>query len=118
MHELAVTESLLKTACEYAEKNGASKVLQLNLVIGDLSGIIDDSVQFYWDMISADTLCAQSVLVIEKQPAIFFCQSCRQSFTMGEELIPCPQCGGVDLKVVSGDEFTLKSIEIEKEEQQ
>jgi len=114
MHELAVTESLLKTASEYADKNGAKKVLILNLVIGDLSGIIDDSVQFYWDMISADTICAGSVLKIEKQPARFICHSCQKEFTMDSELTPCPHCGSIDIKVIAGDEFTLQSIEIEK----
>jgi hydrogenase nickel incorporation protein HypA/HybF len=114
MHELAVTEALLKTACEYANKNDAKKVLNLNLVIGDLSGIIDDSVQFYWDMISADTICAGSVLKFEKKPAKFLCQSCQKEFTMDSELTPCPQCGSIDIKVIAGDEFTLQSIEIEK----
>jgi hydrogenase nickel incorporation protein HypA/HybF len=114
MHELAVTESLLETASDYATKNGAKRVLILNLVIGDLSGIIDDSVQFYWDMISVDTICAGSMLKINKQPARFLCHSCQKEFTMDGELTPCPHCGSIDIKVISGDEFTLQSIEIEK----
>ncbi len=114
MHELAVTESLLKTASEYAGKNGAKRVLNLELVIGDLAGIINDSVQFYWDMISAETICAGSILKIVKQPAEFRCRACQNEFTMDDELTPCPRCGSVDIKVTAGDEFTLKSIEIEK----
>lgn len=114
MHELAVTESLLETASDYAVRNGAKRVLGLNLVIGDLSGIIDDSVQFYWDMISVDTICAGSKLNINKQPARFLCRSCQKEFTMDGELTPCPHCGSIDIKVISGDEFMLQSIEIEK----
>lgn len=114
MHELAVTESLLKTASEYAEKNDAKKVLCLNLLIGNLSGIIDDSVQFYWDIISEDSICYQAKLNIEKVPAKFICQICKHEFLMGEDLSPCPQCQSMDIKVIAGDEFLLKSIEIEK----
>ncbi len=114
MHELAVTESLLKTASEYAMKNDAKKVIALNLVIGDLSGIIDDSVQFYWDIISEDTICSAAKLNVEKEPAKFQCQSCKHKFNLDGELSPCPKCQSINIKVISGDEFLLKSIEIEK----
>jgi len=114
MHEYAITEALLKTASEYAENNGAKRVLSLNLVIGDLSGIMDESVQFYWDMVSEDTICAGSILKFEKQSAVFRCLACQSEFPMVEELAPCPKCGSIDIRVISGDDFTLKSIEIEK----
>lgn len=116
MHELAVTESLLKTACEYAEKNNAHHVISLNLVIGDLSGIIDDSVQFYWDIISENTLCSKAKLIIQRKPAKLYCQSCGNTFLLENELEPCPRCASLQLKVLSGDEFLLESIEIEKME--
>ena len=114
MHELAVTESLLKTASEYAEKNNAQKVTALNLLIGDLSGIVDDSVQFYWDMISEETICSAAKLNIERQPARFQCQSCQHEFNLDGMLSPCPKCQSIDIKVIAGDEFMLQSIEIEK----
>lgn len=114
MHELAVTESLLKTATEYALKNEAKKVSSLNLLIGELSGIVDDSVQFYWDIISADTICSQAVLNIERRSAKFKCQTCQNEYEMEGELSPCPLCGSVNIRVISGDEFLLQSIEIEK----
>ena len=46
MHELAITENLLKIALEHAEKAGASSVTDLHVVMGELSSIVDDSVQF------------------------------------------------------------------------
>ena len=58
MHELAVTESILNIAVQHASQAGAVRVTDLNLVIGQLSSIFDDSVQFYWDMISEGTICA------------------------------------------------------------
>lgn len=114
MHELAVTESLLKTACEYAEKNQADRVTCLNIIVGKLSGIIDESVQFYWDIISEETLCSKAALNFEKRPARIGCQACQNFFDLDDELTPCPQCGSMHLKIISGDEFLLDSIEIEK----
>ena len=115
MHELAVTESLLDTACKYANKNDAKKVISLKIIIGDLSGIIDDSVQFYWDIISKNTICQQSKLIFQKVPAKFYCQSCQNEFEIHGELLPCPKCNSMNLKTIQGDEFLLESIEIEKD---
>lgn len=114
MHELSITESLLKTASDYAQKNNAKRVTALNLVIGELSGIIDESVQFYWDMISENSICEKSVLNFDKRKAFMKCMTCNNEFSLDGELSPCPSCGSMDLKVVSGNEFLLESIEIEK----
>lgn len=114
MHELAITESLLNTACDYAQRNEAKKVLVLNLLVGDLSGIIDDSIQFYWDIISAESICSQARLNIERQAARFRCNDCELEFDMAEELAPCPDCQSINIRVIAGDEFLLESIEIEK----
>jgi hydrogenase nickel incorporation protein HypA/HybF len=114
MHELSITESLLKTACEYAKKNQAKKVTVLNLVIGELSGVMDESVQFYWDMISEKTLCDKAVLRFEKRIAWMHCDDCNAEFPLKGELNPCPKCCSMNLKVLTGREFLLDSIEIEK----
>jgi len=114
MHELSITESLLKTACEYAEKNQAKRVTSLNLVIGELSGVMDESVQFYWDMVSENTVCEKALLIFEKKKAVMQCGDCSNEFEMSGDLIPCPKCGSMNLKILSGREFLLDSIEIEK----
>ena len=114
MHELSITESLLKTACEYAEKNQAKRVTILNLVIGELSGVMDESVQFYWDMISENTVCEKALLKFDKKKALMHCEDCNSDFEMGGELNPCTECGSMNLKILSGREFLLDSIEIEK----
>jgi hydrogenase nickel incorporation protein HypA/HybF len=114
MHELSITESLLNTATEYAQKNKAKKVIALNLVIGDLSGIFDESIQFYWEMISEKSICEKSILNFDKRKAIMKCLACENEFPLNGELVPCPKCASMNLKVVTGNEFLLESIEIEK----
>ena len=51
MHELAVTQSILDISLRYAQKANAKRIGVIHLVIGKFSSIVDDSVQFYWDMI-------------------------------------------------------------------
>lgn len=114
MHELAVTESILDIALKYAQQAGASRVTDLNIVMGRLSSIVDDSVQFYWDIISENTLCAGSKLHFQRLPAEMICLDCQKSYIVAGELSPCPICGGAHVQVSSGDQFYLDSIEIEK----
>jgi hydrogenase nickel incorporation protein HypA/HybF len=115
MHELSVTESLLDLALSHAKQAQAAKVTGLNLVIGRLSSIVDDSVQFYWDIIAENTICQGAILNFDRRPAVLHCADCSTDFTIEKELTPCPSCGGFHTTIVSGEEFYLDSIEIEKE---
>jgi hydrogenase nickel incorporation protein HypA/HybF len=116
MHELSVTEGILNLALEHANKAGAAKVTTITLVIGRLSSIVDDSVQFYWDMISENTICFGAKLVFDRRPAVLKCKDCGMEYPIDRELMPCPDCKGYNVSIVTGEEFYLDSIEIEKEE--
>lgn len=114
MHELAITESILNAAVSHAKRVNANKVTDLYLVIGSLSSIVDDSVQFYWEMISKETICEGSQLHFKRLKARVQCQDCKKEYDLENELLPCPQCGSMNIKILSGDEFRLESIEIQK----
>lgn len=115
MHELAVTESILSIAGRHARQAEATRVTDIHLVIGQLSSIVDDSVQFYWDIISAGTICAGARLHFQRIAAKLHCTDCGHSYTLSDELKLCPQCGSAGVRVVSGEEFWLDSIEIERD---
>ena len=115
MHELAVTESILDIAIKHAQQAEASRVTDLYLVIGRLSSIVDESVQFYWDIISQATLAEGAVLHFNRVPAKMRCNDCSAEYEMQDQLAPCPNCESNNLTLISGDEFWLESIEIEKE---
>ena len=112
MHEMAVTQSILDIALDHAQRSGAVRVTTLNLVIGQLSSIVDDSVQFYWDIVSKDTLCEGAVLNFERIAAQMNCLDCGHTYTLSQGLEACPQCGSFQVRVAAGDEFRLESIEI------
>jgi len=114
MHELAVTESILNIAEKHARQAEASRVTDIHIVIGKLASIVDDSVQFYWDMIAENTICAGAILHFTRKPAQLVCLQCNKEYTLEGELTACPNCGSPQIKVISGDEFWLESIEIEK----
>ena len=115
MHELPITENILRIALDYAKRSQATQVTDLNLVIGQLASIVDDSVQFYWDIVSKGTLCEGATLHFERIPAQMVCLDCNHTYTLARGLEACPQCESFRVRVQAGEEFRLESIEIETE---
>lgn len=112
MHELGITQNLLNLAVQYAEPAGAKRITALHLVIGELSSVVDDSVRFYWEFLSQGTIAQGATLHFERIPATFECQDCGAVFPRNEDFI-CPACRSDRVQVKQGEEFYLKSIEVE-----
>jgi hydrogenase nickel incorporation protein HypA/HybF len=113
VHELPITQNLLDTALRYADEAEASRVLELYLIIGDFASVIDESVQFYWDIVTAGTIAEGSQLHFQRIRATMRCLNCQTNIEpMRDEWI-CPECGSSRVHVVAGNEFRLESIEVE-----
>jgi len=113
MHELAVTQSILKIALDHAEKAHAQRITDLHIVVGELSSMVDDSVQFYWDIIAKDTIAEGAALRFHRVPAELQCMTCFHKYHPSDQELVCPQCGGVGAKIIAGEEFALESIDVE-----
>lgn len=113
MHEYAVTQSMVKMAIDEANKANASRILEIRLVIGDLSTIIDDSVQMYFDIMSEGTIAQGAKLIFKRVKAEFKCKDCGEVFVKPATGFNCPKCGGLGTPTGVGKEFYIESIEIE-----
>lgn len=113
MHELPVTENILEIALRHASQANARKITELNLVIGQLSSIIDDSIQFYWDIIAKDTIAEGARLNFQRIPIRMTCLECLKEFTPQDDDFTCPGCNSHQIKVTAGEEFYLESIQID-----
>jgi hydrogenase nickel incorporation protein HypA/HybF len=113
MHELAVTESLLEISMRHAKEAQADKITDLFIVVGQLSSIVDDSVQFYWELIAKGTPAETATLHFRRIPAEMKCLSCEQNYKPTDEVLACPKCDSTQVKVLSGDEFYLEAIDVE-----
>ncbi|SRR5512136_1289153 len=113
MHELPITEGLLNLALKHANQAGAKRITQLNLVIGQLASVVDDSIQFYWDIISKNTIAEGAKLEFRRVPAVLHCWNCEAEFSPNGRDYLCPQCGSPRVKVVAGDDFLLESIDVD-----
>ena len=113
MHELPVTESILEIALRYAKQANARRITDLYLVIGQLSSLVDDSIQFYWDMIAEGTIAEGATLHFRRVPAELQCMACFTKYNPKEKELVCPNCGSVGAKIIKGEEFSLEAIDVE-----
>jgi hydrogenase nickel incorporation protein HypA/HybF len=113
MHELAVTESLLEIALRHGREAGAERITDLYLVIGQLSSIVDESVQFYWDLISEGSAAAGARLHFRRIPTELLCLECGTRYSPEGDELACPACGSIRVQILAGEEFSLEAIDIE-----
>jgi hydrogenase nickel incorporation protein HypA/HybF len=113
MHEYSITESILSLALEKASEANAGKITRINLVVGELSGVVAECVQFYFDHISKDTAADGAGLSFETKPVSVRCHKCDNVFTPKDGNWSCPECHETGIDIISGRECYMESIEVE-----
>jgi len=111
MHELPVVIDIVRVMDEEAEKRGFKEVTQIDLVIGELSSIIGESVQMYFEIVAENSVCAGAKLTFEHRSAMLKCELCGKEFPH-EGSFNCPDCGGDSVLVKgTGREFYIRSFD-------
>ena len=113
MHEQSIVESLLALAIESAEKEKAKKIRRIYLVVGDLSGVVDEAVEFYFSFLSKDTIAAEASLFFMHIPAQLRCRNCNTVYTPKRLDFNCPDCKEQQSQIVGGRELYIESMEVE-----
>lgn len=113
MHELPVTESIVRICKDEVLKHNASKVLTVNIKVGELSGMVPDCIQYYFDIVSKDTVAYGARLNIEKVPLLMNCKTCGYEGPASHNNYNCPKCGGSEITLKGGREFYIDTMEVE-----
>lgn len=113
MHELSVTEGILRIVEAEAKKNNVSKVLSIKLKVGQFSGIMPQLIQDYFDILTNNTVVEGAKLIIDKVPGTLKCLQCGEVSPMERMRLRCPKCEGIEVKIVTGKEFYIDSMEVE-----
>lgn len=113
MHELPITRRIIDIASQAAAERGAGRITKIYLVVGDASGYMADSIQLYFDLISAGSPCEGAALDFEFVKSMLKCETCGALFERKPFDFTCP-CGGQGRPTEIGREFYVKAIEVEK----
>lgn len=95
---------------KYAETR---QIKQVNLLIGEFSDEREDAIRFHWDVLAKGTPAQDAQLYFQRTEAEMKCLICEQVFHPDGEISACPVCGSLRLKLLSGDDVRLESIDVE-----
>ena len=111
MHEYGLVQTLLDRATEEAHSRGAIKVHQVNLAIGELSGVEPELLQLAWETFRERTVCDGARLSLRFVPARWSCPRCKRPFRRGD-LLRCSECS-LPARLDEGDDLVLERLELE-----
>lgn len=114
MHEMSLTEGMVRILEEQAATHGFARVKTVWLEIGELSQVDPDSMLFCFGAIAkGSAVAAEAVLEIVRVPGAAFCLSCAETVPVSNRFDPCPQCGAFGLQVTAGGDMRIKELEVE-----
>ena len=106
MHELSVAHAVVSTVLD-ALPSPDTRVLQVRLRVGELSGLVPQALEFAYDVAAQGTPLADAVLVIERSPIIIACSTCGDQPIASATDFRCPVCGEPCGDVVGGKELEI-----------
>jgi hydrogenase nickel incorporation protein HypA/HybF len=112
MHELGIARNILEIVRQAVPEDQAAAVRRIRIRIGQLSGIVPDSLEFCFSALLSETDMRQAGLVMEKVPTVSMCKDCRHRFTVEDFAFSCPLCKGANLDLISGRELEIVDIEL------
>lgn len=113
MHELSIAQNILDIVRESVPPEELPDVRTVKLRLGDLAGVVPDSLEFSFTVLTTDTPLRDARLHIDHVPFKVMCNACRKTFTNEIGFVLCPTCGGTDTKILSGTELQVVEIELE-----
>jgi len=113
MHELGVVFHVIKTVENIAKENDLTEIKSVTLEIGEVSTVIEEYLRkcWKWSIEKKSTMMQQTELLVEKIPAITYCEDCGKNYGTVEHGKKCPHCGSEHTYLLQGNEFNIKEIE-------
>jgi len=110
MHELSLAMEVIELAEKEAEKNRVSVILEMEIEVGDLSGVEAETFRSALEMIVRDTILENTQINVVRTPALGYCSNCNNEYEMRERLAACPLCRAYPSAIRGGQDFRLVSI--------
>ncbi len=111
MHELSIAGAVLETA----ERHAAGRpVTGVCLRVGRLRQVVADSLEFYWGIVTRDTICHGAALECVEIDATLACEACGHSWAPDWPVFRCPVCRSAGVAVTAGEELEIDYIEVQE----
>ena len=114
MHELSIVASIVDTVTASLADYPGARVLEVRLRVGQLASVVEDSLQFCFEIATQDTPLAGARLIVNTVPVVVHCAACVADLPLPSlQSFRCPQCNAPATDVRHGRELEIDSIEID-----
>lgn len=109
MHEMAIAQGIL----DIIRENTSKRVISIRLRIGEMSGVVNEALEFSFRAASTGTIAEGASLLIERVHLAAKCSDCSGTFTVHHYCFECPACKGRNFRIISGRELQIEEIEVQ-----
>ena len=113
MHEMAIAEGILDIALDYAKQNNAEKIREVGLLLGEMSGVETDSLEFCFESLVRGTIAEGALLKLRRVPLMGRCRKCGRETHIEHYNFICPACRECALDILSGRELQVEYLEVD-----
>ena len=115
MHEYYIVEGVLDSVIPAAEKAGADKLVCVRLRVGDMTEVVQESLDFMWGICCEQRGpmvegCRLEVEYVYPRSA---CLKCGHEFEHDRFHLKCPECGSASTMLLSGRELEIASMDVD-----
>ena len=122
MHEFSIASLIVESLLDLVKKQGAKRVLEVHLQIGQLRALSAEQVKFSYGILTKGTKLQDSNLLIREVAANAHCLKCGydsklesredMAYHFALPSLACPKCGDA-LTITGGDECTISKVKME-----
>ena len=115
MHELALAQSIIEIGENEARKHGDARILKIKLLLGELTGVVREALEFSFEAARFGTSAERATLEIELVPLRARCLKCGPVLEPQRDFcLLCPGCGDA-VVIVSGREMQVEYVDLDSE---
>lgn len=116
MHELSIAQEILNIVRSNLPSEN-SKLKSVKVKVGQLSGVLPDSLKFCFESILYQTEFDGAILEIINVPIKIRCLECGRESIIEEPIFNCPVCNSFNVQLLEGRELQITEIEIDETEE-
>jgi hydrogenase nickel incorporation protein HypA/HybF len=113
MHELTIAMEILEIADDYAKKANSNIAAEIEIEVGELSGVEFDALDFALEISKKNTVIENANINIKKIKGKAKCNICTKEFEIDNLYSICPFCNQNNFTVIDGKQLKVKTITFE-----
>lgn len=114
MHEMTLAFSIVRLACDEAQKFGALQVKRVRLEVGVFVAVEVHALQAAFELVAETTTAQGAMLIVDRASAQAGCLDCGHRFELETARAHCPACGSARLSCTGGRECRIVGIDVEQ----